>query len=591
MRICVIHFCLLVNLLANKTVCDNAFEGDFELDAGIAVALEAGTQEKPVIVSTRRIRFFQVHGRLEAVLSIEYVSGPKFKWRTCIELLNENGEVLGQAQLTGKNSGITWGTPVPIEHDQRFSFGQLKNLSDARRFRISITGVERESGDESGSRQVEQKYNTFYGKVLFEDGSPAVAKPALWASAATSVTIRPYPESCPYHLHTGIREKDGLFSLYLPDEVLESLRSGERRIVISCPCHDDQGGRIFRQVGSFPFELLVPEVSQARAIRVKRPEEVRGAAASYASGWAGYEHYQRMLLERYRDIYAADARKIADKIEWGLSQGGLRCKLVPAGADILKGDPVFFLIYLQNVSKDALRIGSYFRRDINFYLNGRSVGQDVSLYELFTPEQSPHVSDCAAVKPGEVLTGDLPVGNLATFDFALIGNGAGCSVTIDDTGNPGTYRIYAVYDQLRSASYDGWWKGKVTSNEIVINVHPRDRDVYEGEFALDRDLPLILFIGSQNNPYLVKADFIRFEKTGNNACASLRLSLVTTPVLRWEIELEMASAGGEVLYKKKMIENNRGKAHIIDRDVRFSLGPWSSVSTAKKFRASFSTIK
>jgi len=591
MRICVIHFCLVVNLLVNKTVCDNAFEGDFKLDASIAVALEAGTQEKPVIVSTRTIRFVQVHGRLEAALSIEYVSGPKFKWRTRIELLNENGEVLGQAQLTGKNSGITWGTPVPVEHDQRFSFGQLKDLSEARRFRISITAVERESGDESASRQVEQKYNTFYGKVLFEDGSPAVVKPALWTSAATSVTIRPYPENCRYHLYTGIREKNGLFSLYLPDEILESLRSGERRIAISCPCHDDEGGRIFRQVGTFPFELLVPEVSQARAVRVKRPEEVRGAATSYASGWAGYEHYQRMLLERHEERYAADARKIAERIEWGLSQSGLRCKLVPAGADILKGDPLFFLIYLQNVSKDTLRIDSHFRRHINFYLNGRSVGQEVYLYEPFTFEQSPGVSDCVAVEPGEILTGALPVGNLATFDFALIGNGVGCAVAIDNTGNPGTYRVYAVYDQRRSAGRDGWWKGKVTSNEIVINVHPRDRDVYGGEFALDRDIPLILFIGSQNNPYLVKADFIRFEKTGNNASASLRLSLRTTPILGWQIELEMVSADGEVLYKKKVIENNRGKAHIIDRDVRFPPGPWRSVSTAKKFRVSFSTIK
>ncbi|MHC4499576.1 MAG: hypothetical protein ACYS21_10740, partial [Planctomycetota bacterium] len=459
MRICVIHFCLVVNLLASRAVCDNAFEGDFKLDAGIAVALEAGTQEKPVIVSARRIRFVQVNGRLEAVLSIEYVSGPKFKWRTRIELLNENGEVLGQAQLTGKNSGITWGTPVPIEHDQRFSFGQLKDLSDARRFRISITQVERESANESASPEVEQKYNTFYGRVLFEDGSPAIVKPPLWTSAATSVTIRPYPENCRYHLYTGMREKDGLFSLYLPDEVLESLQLGERRIAISCPCRDDGGGRIFRQVGTFPFELLVPEMSQARAIRVKRPEEIRGAPTSYASGWAGYEHYQRILLERHKDRYAADARKMAEKIEWGLPQSGLRCRLVPAHADILKGDPVFFLIYLQNVGKDTLRIDSHFRRHISFYLNGRSVGQEVCFYEPFTFEQSPGVSDCVAIKPGEILTAALQVGHLATFDFALFGNGAGCSVAIDNTRNPGTYRIYAVYDRHRSAGHDGWWKG------------------------------------------------------------------------------------------------------------------------------------
>jgi hypothetical protein len=250
---------------------------------------------------------------------------------------------------------------------------------------------------------------------------------------------------------------------------------------------------------------------------------------------------------------------------------------------------LFFLIHLQNVSKNTISIDSDFRHHINFYLNGRATGQEVYLHEPLTFEQSSGVSDYLAIKPDETITGALPVGNLATFDFAILGDGAGCSVGIDNTGNPGSYRIHTIYGEHQSRNHNGWWKGKLTSNEIVINVHERDRDVYEDEFALDRDIPLIVYTGSQNNPYIIKGKSIRFERVGIDAYATLKICFRTVPACEWQIGLEIVTADGKVLIENKAVENNSGKAHIIDRDLRFSLGSWNSISTAKRFRVSFIT--
>jgi len=105
-----------------------------------------------------------------------------------------------------------------------------------------------------------------YGRVLFEDGSPAVIKPPPWAGARTSITQ--WNVDLPMGSGVGEVDDDGYFELYLSENELEQLKTEKSWLSIDIPT-DEQGSG--KQVGTFPFGLLATEKNKAGVVEIKRP--------------------------------------------------------------------------------------------------------------------------------------------------------------------------------------------------------------------------------------------------------------------------------------------------------------------------------
>jgi len=107
--------------------------------------------------------------------------------------------------------------------------------------------------------------HVLYGRVLFEDGSPAVIKPEPWPGAKTRILV-PVGRRA-----RGIAtvEEDGYFAAYVDERELEQLKSIGSSLIINVPT-TQQGRR--KTVGRFPFELLSTEKSKAGVFKVSRPE-------------------------------------------------------------------------------------------------------------------------------------------------------------------------------------------------------------------------------------------------------------------------------------------------------------------------------
>ena len=127
----------------------------------------------------------------------------------------------------------------------------------------------------------------FYGRVLFEDGRPAVVQPTPWEGAHTMIEI---DETMPFGLpvigHTmhEVAELDaeGCFAVYFLDTELEGLRSGTAQLRIRLP---DQQRDQWLTGGKLPFEKLAEDKAQASTITIRRPQSTMTppAAESQAS--------------------------------------------------------------------------------------------------------------------------------------------------------------------------------------------------------------------------------------------------------------------------------------------------------------------
>ena len=444
---------------------------------------------------------------------------------------------------------------------------------------LTIFSVGQKSFGDRSEKEGEQAFNFYYGRFQFEDDSPAIVAPVPWRSAYTYVTVIPRPKNYRYHLTTGLERKKGRFQLYLSDELLQMLRSGKHQIALYCPLHDSEGGRCYRLAGTFPPDLLVRERNQAKAVYVKRPLEATTGKIIFSSQWSGHGVYGRQLLKRHKDKYIAEAETAADIFEWGIPQNDLRCKLVCSSREISKGDPLFFRFHIQNagVNRCSLNLHKF----CTFSLKGKHAGFCPLTVAPYRLDPSSPVNKYVTIQPGEILKLSLPVVKLATYAFSDID-----AHVLDRTDNPGIYRIQAMYDEHRSRNYPGRWEGKIASNEITLHVRPRVTDVYEDQLTLNQDIPLILHIGPQNNPYIVQADSIRFVTNNGKVSANLKISFRTSPFFRWQTELDLVGAGEEVLSKQKISISNQGNAKIIDRTIQLPLESWTHISNAKTFRLS-----
>jgi beta-lactamase regulating signal transducer with metallopeptidase domain len=109
--------------------------------------------------------------------------------------------------------------------------------------------------------------DVLYGRVLFEDGTPAVLRPAPWRGAGTRIM----PSRGRAKRAPAVSEVDaqGYFAIYLDQAERERFASDQIQLSISLPSSQEHR---FETVGQFPADKLSPDKSQAGVVRIKRPE-------------------------------------------------------------------------------------------------------------------------------------------------------------------------------------------------------------------------------------------------------------------------------------------------------------------------------
>ncbi len=113
---------------------------------------------------------------------------------------------------------------------------------------------------------VRPQVRSLYGRVLFEDSTPATPQPAPWPGATTRIVTCRHT----FPVRAGASadlDADGYFTLKLRKNQYELLASGEHQLLIGLPNPDRHG---WRPSGEFPFDKLAEDRAQAGVVRVKR---------------------------------------------------------------------------------------------------------------------------------------------------------------------------------------------------------------------------------------------------------------------------------------------------------------------------------
>jgi len=156
----------------------------------------------------------------------------------------------GSYELGGLPEGAVCAHVIPFEV-QRYEYDNLKDVTltagQATNLDFQLTGKD-----------------VLYGRVLFEDGTPAVLRPSPWKGAVTRLQL-----TGGYRI-AGINEVDaqGYFTLYLDATQREALAAGSSRILINVPTDQE---RRWEPGGEFPFDKLAPDKAQAGTVTGKQP--------------------------------------------------------------------------------------------------------------------------------------------------------------------------------------------------------------------------------------------------------------------------------------------------------------------------------
>ena len=165
-----------------------------------------------------------------------------------------------QSWLTTQVSKVSWSFKV---RKDRFP---VELLSTRRRNAGSVT-IARPS--------------TRYGRILFEDGRPAIPDPLPWPGAKAFVILR-YTEATSHD--AGITERlstidsQGYFTAYLPAKLIKRANAGEVKLEVYFPSYIDRNSSY--TIARFPARLLSPDKANAGALRIERPEGMPAPAVS-----------------------------------------------------------------------------------------------------------------------------------------------------------------------------------------------------------------------------------------------------------------------------------------------------------------------
>jgi hypothetical protein len=110
----------------------------------------------------------------------------------------------------------------------------------------------------AGSTALDKR--AYYGRVLFDDGTPAAFDPGPWRRAKVHVDVL---------RGSGDVDDQGYFRADLTEKEFDSLVTEKATYGIYCPVPGEEG--VSTQVASFPAKLLSPDKSQAGIVKIFKP--------------------------------------------------------------------------------------------------------------------------------------------------------------------------------------------------------------------------------------------------------------------------------------------------------------------------------
>ena len=103
----------------------------------------------------------------------------------------------------------------------------------------------------------------YYGRILYENGKPAVPQTPPWTGAQVWIRLRyASPKDDSIGIKLGNADSDGYFFFYLTDEQYEQLSADDHRIEIMHPSYEEENFSYI--VDTFPLDMLVTERSNAK---------------------------------------------------------------------------------------------------------------------------------------------------------------------------------------------------------------------------------------------------------------------------------------------------------------------------------------
>ncbi len=163
-----------------------------------------------------------------------------------------------------------------------------------------------------------------FGRVTFEDGSPAIISPEPWEGARTQVALvgADEPVGGPYRLAADV-EKEGYFKLFLGEDEWQGLEAGEgKRLRVYLP---DAQEKKMASVRIFPFELLSKDRTTAGTLKVSRrlPLKLETRIYDISDLVAGPAGSKAQSLEA--SFFAQGMKAEIDPRSWSCTEGEGTC--------------------------------------------------------------------------------------------------------------------------------------------------------------------------------------------------------------------------------------------------------------------------
>ena len=108
----------------------------------------------------------------------------------------------------------------------------------------------------------------YYGRILFEDGSPVVVNPEPWPGARTRIRVMGEGEI--RNIINGEFDDEGYFEIYLSQEQYQQFQSGKAWFMVTTPYTDR---RAYLAEDVFAQDLLATNKANAGVARIRGPEK------------------------------------------------------------------------------------------------------------------------------------------------------------------------------------------------------------------------------------------------------------------------------------------------------------------------------
>jgi hypothetical protein len=221
------------------------------------------------------------------------------RWGRTVAIVDDKGyftALIPEEGMRALRSGEAWLT-VSITEEKSFH-----EATPGTRFPVELLSAER---DKAGVLTIHRP-QVYYGRILYENGRPAVPPAPPWPGARVWAILRYTPATS---TDGGVTErlsdvdKQGYFTAYLDDELSQRIRDGQVQIEVYHPSYDE--ANVSYPIGQYPADMLARERSSTTAYKLLHAQmsrEFRDLPLYVASG----ERIETLAaaLQQYADAHA-----------------------------------------------------------------------------------------------------------------------------------------------------------------------------------------------------------------------------------------------------------------------------------------------